>query len=62
VFISPELVTNEPRPLKKLWVKEYMSDLKLMCSISEPGNKKDAKRRQMKNIDIEIMGNLTSPK
>lgn len=62
VLISPELVTNAPSPLKKLWVKEYMSDLKLMCSISEPGNKKAASRKQMKNIAIEIMGNLTSPK
>ena len=62
VFISPELVTNEPSPLKKLWDREYMSDLKSMCSISDPGYKKAASRKQIKNIEIEIMGNLTSPK
>jgi|TARA_B110000240_G_scaffold191105_1_gene233232 hypothetical protein len=62
VFVSPELVSNPPSPLKKLWDKEYMSDLKSMCSISEPGNKKAASRKQIKNTEIEIIGNRTSPK
>lgn len=62
VFNSPELVSNPPSPLKKLWDNEYMSDLKLRCSISDPGNKKAASRKQIKNIEIEKIGNRTSPK
>ena len=56
------LSPDPPSPLKKLWDKEYMSDLKLRRSISDPGNKNAASRKQIKNTEIEIIGNRTSPK
>jgi hypothetical protein len=62
VFVSPEVVSKPPRPLKKLWVREYMSDLNGRCSISEPGNNNAARRKQIKKIEIATMGNRTSPK